>query len=81
MEDSHIANMDIGDGVGIFGVFDGHGGSEVAKFVQKHFVKEIKKNESFKRKNYKQALAETFVYMDTLLLSKEGKKDLAKFMV
>jgi protein phosphatase 2C family protein 2/3 len=43
-------------------------------------VKEIKKNENFKRKNYKQALAETFVYMDTLLLSKEGKKDLAKFM-
>jgi len=26
MEDSHIANLDIGDGVSIFGVFDGHGG-------------------------------------------------------
>jgi serine/threonine protein phosphatase PrpC len=26
MEDSHIANVDIGDGVSIFGVFDGHGG-------------------------------------------------------
>lgn len=26
MEDSHIANLDIGDGVAIFGVFDGHGG-------------------------------------------------------
>jgi serine/threonine protein phosphatase PrpC len=26
MEDAHISSMDIGDGVGIFGVFDGHGG-------------------------------------------------------
>jgi serine/threonine protein phosphatase PrpC len=26
MEDAHIANLDIGDGVSIFGVFDGHGG-------------------------------------------------------
>ena len=33
MEDSHISNLDIGDGVAIFGVFDGHGGSEVALFV------------------------------------------------
>ena len=43
MEDSHIANLDIGDGIAIFGVFDGHGGKtklidfnlggEVAKYV------------------------------------------------
>lgn len=26
MEDSHIVNLDIGDGAAIFGVFDGHGG-------------------------------------------------------
>ena len=26
MEDSHIANLDVGDGVAVFGVFDGHGG-------------------------------------------------------
>lgn len=26
MEDSHIFSLDIGDGVSIFGVFDGHGG-------------------------------------------------------
>ena len=33
MEDSHIAELDIGDGNALFGVFDGHGGREVAKFV------------------------------------------------
>ncbi len=26
MEDSHIANIDLGGGVNFFGVFDGHGG-------------------------------------------------------
>jgi serine/threonine protein phosphatase PrpC len=26
MEDAHIANLDLGDGVSVFGVLDGHGG-------------------------------------------------------
>jgi protein phosphatase 1G len=26
MEDSHIANVNIGNGVSLFGVYDGHGG-------------------------------------------------------
>lgn len=30
MEDAHIANLDIGDGVSIFGVFDGHGGTHIS---------------------------------------------------
>lgn len=29
MEDAHISSMDIGDGVAIFGVFDGHGGKHM----------------------------------------------------
>ena len=27
MEDSHITKLDLGDGVSLFGVFDGHGGT------------------------------------------------------
>jgi len=26
MEDSHIASLDLGNGVSFFGVYDGHGG-------------------------------------------------------
>ena len=26
MEDSHIVSLDVGEGVAVFGVFDGHGG-------------------------------------------------------
>ena len=33
MEDTHIAELNIGDGNSLFAVFDGHGGREVAKFT------------------------------------------------
>jgi len=39
MEDSHIAELNLGDGCSVFGVFDGHGGDEVAMFVKRNFVK------------------------------------------
>jgi serine/threonine protein phosphatase PrpC len=28
MEDSHIANTNLGNGLSLFGVFDGHGGKQ-----------------------------------------------------
>lgn len=44
MEDAHIHSTDIdGSGVSVFGIFDGHGGEEVAKFVEKYFVSELTK--------------------------------------
>ena len=59
-------------------MFDGHGGCEVAKFVDNHLVDELKKNESFKKGNYKQALTETFLNLDKMLLLEPGKKELAR---
>ena len=47
MEDSHIAQTNISNDVSIFGVFDGHGGAEVALFVKKHFIPSLLKNECF----------------------------------
>ena len=47
MEDSHIAQTNLPNDVSIFGVFDGHGGAEVALFVKKHFIPSLLKNESF----------------------------------
>jgi protein phosphatase 1G len=48
MEDSHIAECNLEGNVSIFGVFDGHGGAEVALFVKKYFINEIKQNLNFK---------------------------------
>jgi len=64
MEDSHIAQTGLPGNVSVFGVFDGHGGAEVALFVKKHFVPTLLKNESFVKKDYKKALYETFLDMD-----------------
>jgi len=38
MEDAHISKFNVTKNVHVFGVFDGHGGREVAKFVEKHFI-------------------------------------------
>jgi len=56
MEDSHIAHTDMENGVSLFGVFDGHGGQEVALWVKENFKKELVKLQSYKSKLYREAL-------------------------
>jgi len=80
MEDSHISELDIGDGNSLFAVFDGHGGPEVAKFVQNHFTKNLISSTAYKRKDYKLALENTFLKMDKLLLTEKGKQELREYM-
>lgn len=80
MEDSHIAEVGVGNKkVSLFGVFDGHGGREIAEFVKRNFSKELKSNEMFQKQNYSLALEETFLKMDILLEDKEVKKEIKKF--
>lgn len=77
MEDSHITHLDVIEGeVSLFGVFDGHGGCEIARFVEAHMVDELKKLETFKKGNYKQALIEVFLQLDKMILSDKYKKEL-----
>lgn len=79
MEDSHVTALDVVEGeVSVFGVFDGHGGCEVAHFVENHIVDELKKNDNFKKGNYKQALIDVFILVDKMLLTDAGKKELQK---
>ncbi len=82
MEDAHIAQLDVVEGqVHLFGVFDGHGGSEVAKFVGRHFVEELKKNKAFQSEDYKTALIQTFLLMDQMLIADAGKKELKQIVM
>ena len=78
MEDAHIMALDIIPGVSVMGVFDGHGGQEVALYVEWHFVDELKKTDAFKKSNYKQALIDTFLTIDKNVVSDAGKKELQK---
>jgi protein phosphatase 1G len=77
MEDSHIADLNIGGtNCHAFGVFDGHGGKEVAQWVKKKFSDELAKNKNFKSQNYGKALSENFLRMDTLMVETQGKQEL-----
>jgi protein phosphatase 1G len=44
-------------------------GKEVALYVKDRFLIELQKNQSFKNKDYANALKETFIKMDDLLKS------------
>lgn len=46
MEDSHVA-CSVGDNAAIFGVFDGHGGPEVARFCALYLVSVLQKQPAF----------------------------------
>lgn len=76
MEDSHITALDIAPDTHVFGVFDGHGGKEIAQFVKIHFVKELLNNSNFKAGKMKQALIDTFLRIDVMCESKEYAKEL-----
>lgn len=76
MEDAHIAVCDLDcqqaaadEQLSIFGVFDGHGGKEVALFTKDYFVKELVSNEAFQQKNYSLALKQTFHRIDQVTLT------------
>lgn len=43
MEDAHITQVDLTERYSLFGVFDGHGGFEVAKFCEVYFADVLKK--------------------------------------
>ena len=80
MEDSHITSLNLGPNktTHVFGVFDGHGGKEVAQFVKAHFTEELVANKSF-NSNLKTALTENFIKMDELLVEPNGKLELKKY--
>lgn len=69
MEDAHIAAVKLGqhDDIALFGVFDGHGGAEVANFCAKHLADEVLAIAKFQAHDYEGALKDVFHRMDTLL--------------
>jgi protein phosphatase 2C family protein 2/3 len=85
MEDAHAAVLDLqaleGDEelkpaasdvrISFFGVYDGHGGDKVAIYAGEHLHNIIAKQESFKKKDFEQALKDGFLAIDRAILSGE----------
>ena len=61
--------IDLSDGqtAMLFGVFDGHAGDQVSKFVKLHFKDTLIESHAFKFQQYKLALEQCFMQMDVKL--------------
>ncbi len=85
MEDAHAAVLDlqaedadkdfvaasVDDRLSFFGVYDGHGGDKVALFAGENIHKILAKQESFKKKDFEQALKDGFLATDRAILNGE----------
>ena len=63
----------------IFGIFDGHGGREVPKYLQAHFLEYLNKNKNFLTDKYKEGITETFFELDKKFTTKEAQEELVKY--
>merc|ERR1719181_2651183 len=79
MEDAHLAlpDFDPEQKLGLFGVFDGHGGAAVAKVAAERFPRMFRERPAFKEGRFDVALSETFLHLDEYLDSPEGRKEIA----
>lgn len=74
-EDSHITDVEsLGPGLELFGVFDGHGGHQVAAWVKDYYVPLLKSLDAFKEGDYKKALEESFIRVDEVIQTPDGNK-------
>jgi serine/threonine protein phosphatase PrpC len=46
-EDAHIARPDFDEGIGLFAIFDGHGGVECSKFCERFFEMKLKEQPEY----------------------------------
>ena len=59
----------------VFGVYDGHGGKEVAEYAKDHFIRIFKSSESFQRSDFEKTLVDTFMNLDEGIKSKDFAMD------
>ena len=79
-EDAHISALSLGDEkkIDVFGVFDGHGGKEISKFVSEHFIDELTRNNNLNT-DMIQALKETFIKMDEIMQTPKSIEEIKKY--
>lgn len=76
MEDAHLAVPALTEDISVFGVFDGHGGAEVAKFCQKYMISEIKRLKDATEADMEDILVQVFHRMDEMLRDSKYAEEL-----
>ena len=82
MEDYYFYSIDLipntNKKIDIFGIFDGHGGPEISKYISSNFLNVLLTKNSFKEGKYIESLKETFIEIDNSLNSDKVKQELIK---
>ena len=65
----------------LFGIFDGHNGPEVSKYLSLHFSQFLSENINFTNGNYKKSLEETFINIDDSLRSLQVQLELSNYSI
>ncbi|KAF8655483.1 hypothetical protein AX16_003041 [Volvariella volvacea WC 439] len=78
MEDAHAAVLDLGGDEAspnaFFAVYDGHGGSNVAKYAGTHVHQRLTSEEAYKERKYEDALKNAFLGTDKDLLAAHARE-------
>lgn len=82
-EDAHVATLNFGnrEDVAFFGVYDGHGGAQVAKFCAMHMPDELLRNAKYNKGDVAGALKATYLAIDDRLRLKENAELLNQLKV
>jgi len=77
-EDAHVANSAFNNNVNeaLFGVFDGHGGREVAVFSNKHYENILTQELKSQEKDVREGLRLSFLDVDVELKTPQGQNEL-----
>lgn len=78
MEDAHIASLKFEENGNLFGVFDGHGGQEVALYTQKYLEELVKATDGYKKQDYKEGLRQSFLDIDYNLENRGGLEEVGE---
>lgn len=76
MEDAHAAYPDLDTSTAFFGVYDGHGGSEVAKFCAKHLHQQFLEHKAYSTGDLGTSIQQSFLRMDEIMRSLGSRKEL-----
>ena len=67
--------------ISLFGIFDGHNGPEISKYLSLHFSQFLSENINFTNGNYKKSLEEIFINIDDSLRALQVQLELSNYSI